>query len=129
MKSKSKFEFTRLALIMILAALLSACAATGNTQSSAVEETASAPAPEPVEPWDGDGMDIPMDGSSLEAWDKSMARVKAHTDPSSYTTLVNALGYLLLYDLSAKKDRETLVSHLDGLTGNEIVDKVAWQRR
>jgi hypothetical protein len=73
-------------------------------------------------------MEIPVDGSSLEAFDRYMARVQAHTDPAHYTTLVNAFDYLLVYDLGAKRDKATLVSRLDGLTGNQVVDKVAWQQ-
>ena len=83
---------------------------------------------EPVEPWDGDGMDIPLDGSSLEAFNKSLERVKAHTSPSSYTTLVNAVEYLVVYDLSAKRDRTKLAANLDGMTGRQVVNMVSWQK-
>ena len=93
------------------------------------------PEPEPVaeepvviEPWDGEGMDIPLDGSSLEAFERSLLRVEAHTTQAHYTTLVNAIDYLLVYDLAAKRDKATLASLLDGLTGNQVVDKVGWQR-
>ena len=73
-------------------------------------------------------MDIPLDGSSLEAFDRYMARVKAHTTPAHYTTLENAIDYLLVYDLGAKRDKATLVARLDGLTGHEVVGKVAWRK-
>jgi len=106
----------------VLASLLAACATHG-TQPDPSQAVDTAP---PVEPWDGDGMDIPLDGSSLEAFDNSLARVKAHTSPDNYTTLVNAIDYLLVYDLAAKRDRATLVSRLDGLTPNEVIAKVSW---
>jgi len=128
MNTKMIIDLARLALATSLALLLTACAAT-TSPSSPGQSTASVAAEEPVEPWDGDGMDIPLDGSSLEAFDKSLARVKAHTSPSSYTTLINAIDYLMVYDLSARRDRSTLAANLDGLTGRQVVDKVSWQKK
>ena len=99
---------------------------------------AQSPQPEPapqaektysVEPWDGDGMDIPLDGSSLEAFETSLARVKAHTSAENYTTLINAIEYHLLYDLSAERDRAKLAANLDGMTPREVVDKVIWRNK
>jgi hypothetical protein len=126
MKSKKIIKLAPLALVAVLALLLSACATTSANPSAAQEP--EAPAVEPVEPWDGDGMDIPLDGSSIEAFDKSLARVKAHASPKSYTTLVNAIDYLMVYDLAAKGDKAKLVSNLDGLTGHEVIDRVAWRK-
>jgi hypothetical protein len=99
---------------------LAACAAT---------PTESEPADEAVktyefEPWEGDGMEIPLDGSSLEAFETSLARVKAHTSEANYTTLVNAIEYLMVYDLAAKRDRTAL--RLDGLTPT-VLERVAWR--
>ena len=73
-------------------------------------------------------MDIPLDGSSLEAFEKSLARVEAHTSPESYTTLVNAIDYLLVYNLATRRDKAKLAAYLDGRTGREVVDKVAWRK-
>jgi hypothetical protein len=128
MKNKMTIDFARLLLGVALVFVLSACQASQPTKPSEQPATVSA-ADEPVEPWDGDGMDIPLDGSSLEAFNKSLARVKAHTNPSSYTTLVNAIDYLLVYDLSAKRDRTRLAANLDGLTGKQVIDKVSWQKK
>ena len=115
---------------VVLAALLSllgsACAATSNAEVA--DEEQSVQTVEPVEPWDGDGMDIPLDGSSLEAFDRSMARVKAYSTPANYTTLENAIDYLMVYDLAAKRDKVKLISRLDGLTGHQVVDKAAWRK-
>jgi hypothetical protein len=128
MKSKMTINSARLAAAMLLILLLTACSAT--PASNPPEQPAAVVAvEEAVEPWDGDGMDIPLDGSSLEAFNKSLARVKAHTNPSSYTTLVNAIEYLVVYDLSAKRDRTQLAANLDGLTGREVVNQVSWQRK
>ena len=126
MKSKMMVDFARLALLSLLVALLTACA---GTPTKAPEPSApTVEAEEPVEPWDGDGMDIPLDGSSLEAFDRSLARVKAYSSPSNYTTLVNAIDYLMVYDLAAKRDRAKLAANLDGLTGRQVIDQVSWQK-
>jgi hypothetical protein len=127
MKSKMMVDFARLALVSLLAALLTACA--GTTTQAPEQSAAAVKAEEPVEPWDGDGMDIPLDGSSLEAFDRSLARVKAYSNPSNYTTLVNAIDYLMVYDLAAKRDRAKLASNLDGLTGRQVIDRVSWQKK
>ena len=73
-------------------------------------------------------MDIPLDGSSLEAFETSLARVKAHTSAENYTTLVNAIEYHLVYDLSAERDRAKLAANLDGMTPREVIDKVIWRK-
>ena len=128
MKKEMVSDFARLALGAALVVFLTACAAT-NPTGPAEQSAKAAVADEPVEPWEGDGMDIPLDGSSLEAFNTSLARVKAHTKPSSYTTLINAIDYLLVYDLSAKRDRAQLAANLDGLTGRQVIDKVSWQKQ
>jgi len=112
-----------LALAVFWTVFLSACAAAPaepGPQADAPQQVA-----EPIEPWDGDGMDIPLDGSSLEAFERSLARVQAHTSPSRYKTLTSAINYLLVYDLSARGNRANLAANLDGWTGNQIVDQVA----
>ena len=126
MKSKTIYKLSPLLIFAACALFLSGCATASSAQPSA--EATSAPTAEPVEPWDGDGMDIPLDGTSLEAFDKSLARVKVHTSPESYTTLVNAIDYLLVYDLASKGDKSTLASNLDGMTGKQVVDQVKWRK-
>ena len=79
-----------------------------------------------IEPWDGDGMEIPLDGSSMEAWDRSMARVKAHTSAENYQSLESAIDYLLTYDLSVGYDKKRLIKNLDGQTGYEVLQRVRW---
>ena len=118
---------TLLAGLLGLAAvvLLSACAT--STPSTSQQATEPEPAVE-IEPWDGDGMEIPMDGSSMEAWNASLARVKAHTTESKYLTLENAIKYHLMYDLKAHRDMDILIQRLDGKTGYEIVALVKWRK-
>jgi len=75
------------------------------------------------------GLDIALDGSSLEAFDKSLEKVKKTGSESDYTTLESAIDYLLLYEIGARGDRAKLASRLDGMTGQEILDKVDRQRK
>ena len=121
------------ALTVTTAIFLVACTA---PQSNSTEETDQAVAdtseqisePEVIDTYEGNGMEIPLDGSSVAAFDASMARVKRHSDEASYTTLENAIGYLLIYDLEVRRDKEKLAAKLDGLTGYEVIAKVGWRK-
>ena len=116
-------------LTVCLVFTLGACSTvTEKNASSESENAPSESAIDRVEPWDGDPMDIPMDGSSEEAFEASLARVEAHASPEQYTTLVNAIDYLLLYDLAAERNKQKLINRLDGLTAGEVIDKVAWRK-
>ncbi len=70
------------------------------------------------------GLGIVMDGSSLKTFDKSMEQVKATSSESDYKNLEGALDYLLFYDLTIQQNREKLATRLDGMTGQEIIEKV-----
>jgi hypothetical protein len=115
----------RLLFAALAALVLTACAA----QSPQPESTQPAEKTYSFEPWEGDGMEIPLDGSSLEAFETSLARVKAHTSAQNYTTLINAIEYHLMYDLSAKRNRTKLAANLDGMTPQEVIDKVIWRNK
>jgi hypothetical protein len=112
--------------------VLMACGTTGTGSSPPAEVTQdnspvvdqSGPDPEVVELYGGDGMLIPLNGSSLEAFNASLAKVEKHTSTKSYRTLVAAIDYLLLYELSVERDRTLLAKKLDGMNGNEIVERV-----
>lgn len=123
----SKFSHPRTVyLLAVFATVLALSACT----TTAPEKPAVAAEPEAVceyEPWEGDGMDIPLDGSSMEAWNCSLERVKAHTSESSYLTLENSIQYHLLYDLKSYRDMDKLIQRLDGSTGNELVERVQWR--
>jgi hypothetical protein len=68
-------------------------------------------------------MRIPVDGSSLESFDQSLAAIKAKATADEYTTLTNAIDYLLVYNLSAKHDRAKLAQSLNGMTGEQIISE------
>jgi hypothetical protein len=86
-------------------------------------EAATPPAPV-VSP----GMQIPVDGTSVEAFDASLAEIQEKTTASEYITLTNAIKYMMVYDLTAKRDRAKLAANLNGLTGEQIIDRVNWRR-
>ncbi|MFB3077610.1 MAG: hypothetical protein ACE1Y4_06340, partial [Lysobacterales bacterium] len=77
---------------------------------------------------EANGLDIVMDGSSLEAFEKSIERVKQTGSEADYKSLEGALDYLLVYDLGARHNREKLAARLDGKTGHEIIDRVKWRK-
>jgi hypothetical protein len=108
---------------------LAGCASspTGSSEPSEASTPQVAAQPEIVDDYEGDGMELPLDGTSMEAWDASMARIKRHSDEASYKSLNAAVGYLLVYDLEARGNKEILISKLDGKTGNEIMGMVGWQ--
>lgn len=74
------------------------------------------------------GMQIPVDGSSVDAFNASLETIKAKAKEPNYVSLENAIQYLLVYDLSANRDMAKLAKNLDGLTGNEILERVNWRR-
>ena len=74
------------------------------------------------------GLNIPMDGTSLEAWNQSMEKVKEVGGQREYNRLQDAFDYLLMFDIGAKNNPATLASRLNGLTGNEILKRVAYRK-
>lgn len=84
------------------------------------EETLPA---EQLHPEYSEGMRIPVDGSSLESFDQSLAAIKDQTTADEYANLTNAIDYLLVYNLSAKQDRAKLAQSLNGKTGEQIVNE------
>jgi len=74
------------------------------------------------------GMQIPVDGSSLEAFNASLESVKEKATEANYTTLENAIQWFLVYDIGAGGDMAKVAKNLDGLTADEIINKVEWSR-
>jgi hypothetical protein len=74
------------------------------------------------------GMQIPVDGSSLEAFNESLAKIKEQAQEANYISLEQAIKYLLVYDLGAGRDRAKLARNLDGLTGDQIIERVHWRK-
>ncbi len=93
------------------------------------EKSTPADAVESGEVAEATGLDIVMDGSSLEAFEKSLERVKETGSEEDYNGLKSALDYLLLYDLGSQRNRTKLAARLDGTTGYEIVERVKWRRK
>ena len=124
-RMQNDFPRVFLAATLLASLLLAGCAATvpqdGGSSSTNVATDYE------IEPWDGDGMEIPLDGSSMEAWNRSLARVRAHVDEPTYTTLENAIDYLLVYDIGAKNSMPVLITRLNGMTGYDILSKIRWR--
>ena len=74
------------------------------------------------------GLNIIMDGSSLEAYEQSLEKVRETGTEAEYQSLKSAFEYLLVFDLGAGGDPKVLVSRLDGQTGEEILARVKYRR-
>lgn len=114
MKSRKSTLFRRLAALLALSILLSGPALA--QEEMAIQE-------EPALP----GMSLPFDGSSVRSFEKSLEAVRAQTTEEEFTTLQNALDYLLVYDLAARRDKKLLYQRLDGKTPSEVIEMVHWQ--
>jgi hypothetical protein len=90
------------------------------SQSPDSEETESVP---PT------GLNRPMDGTNTKTFEDSLAIVKEEISEVEYTTLMNAIGYLRVYDISARGDREKVYQNLDGKTPQQIMDMVQWRTK
>jgi len=75
------------------------------------------------------GMQIPVDGSSLEAFEASLAKIKESATEANYITLDGAIDYLLVYDIGAGRDKAKLAKNLDGKTGEQILNEVDWRNK
>ena len=119
--------------LLLSAIFLAACANSQSTASAKQNQPAAEPAPQVaearvVDDFEGDGLTLTLDGSSLEAFEASMARIKRHTDEASYKSLNGAIGYLLVYDLETRGNKEKLAAKLDGKTGYEVLGMVGWRK-
>ncbi|MEJ2534366.1 MAG: hypothetical protein P8008_02570 [Gammaproteobacteria bacterium] len=70
-----------------------------------------------------DLMDQPLDGSSVEAFEAGLDRIREANGDGDYKQVKSAVDYLLVYDLAARRDRATLYSRLDGMTAREVVEQ------
>ena len=73
---------------------------------------------------DGYGLDTVLDGSSIEAFRQSLEMVALDSTPEQYRQLESALKSLRYLNL-AFQDLNVLYSHLDGMTGHEVIDYVS----
>ena len=123
----------KITVLMLSTIFLAACASSPSASPETPNQPSSEAAPpvaeaEIVDDYDGDGLALTLDGSSVEAFDASMARIKRHTDEASYKSLDGAVGYLLVYDLEARGNKEILITKLDGKTGYEVLEMVGWRK-
>lgn len=121
-------QLSALAVALTLAACATTQPKSTDASAQAEPEVSAAPETEIVDDFEGNGMEIPLDGSSLAAFEASMARVKRHSDPNEYITLENSIEYLLVYDLEVKRSKEKLAAKLDGLNGYEVMSRVGWRK-
>ena len=98
--------------ITLLFLMLCACDTPANPDSELAAETAVV-----------DVMDQPLDGSSIETFDAGLERVKQEAGEMKYKEVQAAIGYLMFYDVAARKDRKTLYSRLDGMTPREVIKR------
>jgi hypothetical protein len=77
---------------------------------------------------DATGLDIVMDGSSLEAFEQSMEQVKETGTALEYKSLTGAIDYLLIYDIGAKNNMKLLATRLNGITAGEVIQRVNWRK-
>lgn len=130
-KTLTTLKFVLIPPLAVMFLSLAACTAQQSETPDAVknaEVTKTGPDKDVIENYGGDGLKIPLDGTSLAAFDASLEVVKRNTDEKSYESLTNAIEYLLIYDLSARRNKEILASNLNGLTGYEIMNKVGWRK-
>ena len=120
-------------LITVPLLLLATFSAQSETEQSgneagatAMEKSTAEDAVDSEDKAEATGLDIVMDGSSLEAFEKSMEQVKETGTAEEYRALESAIDYLLIYDLSAKRNMEKLIERLNGRTGHEIIKRVGW---
>lgn len=74
-----------------------------------------------------EGMYLPFDGSSVKKFDASLKKIESEVTDAEFTTLSNALDYLLVYDLGARRDPEVLYKRLDGKTPFDVLRMVKWK--
>ena len=75
------------------------------------------------------GLDIVLDGSSLESFNEGLAEIKESSTEKEYVMLDRSIKYLLLYDLAAQGDKTKLAGRLDGMSGRQIIEKVDHRRK
>lgn len=69
-------------------------------------------------------MDQPVNFSTPEDVEKSIEAVREQAGEAQARELNNALGYILAYDLSLKRNKELMYQKLNGRTPNEIIAKM-----
>jgi len=73
-------------------------------------------------------MDLPLDGSSKQAFEAGLTAVDEQATETQYRSLMSSLDYLLFYDLAVRRDRAKLYEKLSGQTPNQIIQEVRNQK-
>lgn len=77
----------------------------------------------------GYGLTMVIDGSSPEAFQESLELMAMDTSEEQYQQLDSALRYLGTYDTAAWSGLPDLYENLDGMTGEEIIERAREMRR
>ena len=66
-------------------------------------------------------MDQPVDFSSPENVEKTLEAIRQQAGEKEASSVNNAIGYLMVYDLSVNRDKNKLYEKLNGKTAKEIL--------
>lgn len=77
---------------------------------------------------EGYGLTMVVDGSSPQAFQESLELIAMDTTPEQYRQLDSALRYLGTYDPAAWSGMPALYESLDGMTGEEIIERARERR-
>lgn len=120
--------FAVAALSLVLASAAVAQDASPATPSDAADEAAQSQGKMMLDDDEvSAGMHLKFDGSSEKAFEESLEKIKGEVTDAEYVTVQNAIDYLLVYDLAARRDPNELYKRLDGKTPAEMLKMVNWQ--
>lgn len=71
----------------------------------------------------GPGLSLMIDASSKDAFHQSLELVATETSEEQYVSLASAIRMLEAYDLEASANPDGLLPVIDGLTGDEIIER------
>lgn len=77
----------------------------------------------------GYGLTMIVDGSSPEAFQNSLELIAEDTSPEQYQRLDSALRYLKAYSSAGWDGPASLYQSLDGMTGEEIIERAAEEQQ
>lgn len=77
---------------------------------------------------EGYGLTMVVDGSSPEAFQESLELIAMDTSDAQYQELDSALRFLATYDTAAWSGLPNLYKTLDGMTGEEIIERAREMR-
>lgn len=66
-------------------------------------------------------MDQPVDFSSPESVEKSLETIRQQAGEKEASSVTNAIGHMMVYDLSVNRNKDKLYKKLNGKTPNQIL--------